>query len=59
MLYATERLDLGPVGYGLLTTTIAVGGRGGTAAHGWITRRISLGDVMRMSSRRSATSHSR
>ena len=48
VLYATERLDLGPIGFGLITTTIAVGGLGGTAAYGWITRRVSLGDVMRV-----------
>jgi predicted MFS family arabinose efflux permease len=48
VLYATERLGLGPVGFGLLTTTMAVGGLAGTAAYGWITRRISLGDLMRI-----------
>ncbi len=47
VLYATERLGLGAVGFGLLTTTMAVGGLAGTAAYGWITRRVSLGDVMR------------
>ena len=47
VLYATERLGLGPVGFGLLTTTMAAGGLVGTAAYGWITRRVSLGDVMR------------
>ena len=48
VLYATERLDLGPIGFGLITTTIAVGGLGGTATYGWITRRVSLGDLMRI-----------
>jgi MFS family permease len=48
VLYAGERLGLGAVGFGLLTTASAVGGIGGTAAYGWITRRISLGDLMRI-----------
>lgn len=48
VLYATERLGMGPVGFGLLTTMSAVGGLAGTASYGWITRRISLGDVMRI-----------
>ncbi len=47
VLYSSERLGLGPVGFGLLTTASAVGGIAGTAAYGWITRRVSLGDVMR------------
>jgi predicted MFS family arabinose efflux permease len=36
------------VGYGLLTTVSALGGLLATGAYGWITRRISLGDVMRI-----------
>ena len=48
VLYATERLGMGPVGFGLLTTMSAIGGLAGTASYGWITRRISLGDVMRI-----------
>jgi len=48
VLYATERLGTGAVGYGLLTTVSAVGGLAGTAAYGWITRRVSLGDLMRI-----------
>jgi MFS family permease len=47
VLYATERLGLGAVGFGLLSTISAVGGLGGTALYGWITRRVSLGNVMR------------
>lgn len=47
VLYATQRLDLGAVGFGLVTTVSAVGGLAGTAAYGWITRRVSLGNVMR------------
>lgn len=48
VLYATQRLGLGSVGFGLLTTVSAVGGLAGTAAYGWITRRVSLGNLMRI-----------
>lgn len=48
VLYATDRLGMGPVGFGLLTTMSAVGGLAGTAAYGWITRHVSLGGVMRI-----------
>jgi predicted MFS family arabinose efflux permease len=48
VLYATERLGMGAVGFGLLTTVSAVGGLLGTALYGWITRRVSLGNVMRI-----------
>lgn len=48
VLYATQRLGLGPVGYGLLTTVSAVGGLLGTALYGAITRRVSLGNIMRV-----------
>jgi predicted MFS family arabinose efflux permease len=48
VLYATERLGLGEVGFGLVTTVSAVGGLAGTASYGWITRRVGLGDLMRI-----------
>ena len=48
VLYATEQLGLGEVGFGLVTTVSALGGLAGTAAYGWITRRMSLGDLMRI-----------
>jgi predicted MFS family arabinose efflux permease len=48
VLYATVRLGLGEVGFGLVTTEGAVGGLVGTASYGWITRRVSLGDLMRI-----------
>lgn len=48
VLYATERLGLHAVGFGLITTVGAVGGLIGTASYGWITRRVSLGDLMRI-----------
>lgn len=48
VLYATQRLGMGEVGFGLLTTVSAVGGLVGMGAYGWITRRISLGSLMRV-----------
>jgi MFS family permease len=48
VLYSTERLGLGEVGFGLITTVIAVGGLLGTATYGWLTARLSLGDLMRI-----------
>jgi predicted MFS family arabinose efflux permease len=47
VLYATERLGLGSIGFGLLTTVSAVGGLLGTSVYGWLTRRVSMGNVMR------------
>jgi predicted MFS family arabinose efflux permease len=48
VLYATKRLGLGPIGFGLLTTVSAAGGLIGTLSYGWITRRVSLGNLMRI-----------
>jgi MFS family permease len=48
VLYATRRLGLGAIGFGLVTTVSALGGLAGTLAYGWITRRVSLGDIMRV-----------
>jgi predicted MFS family arabinose efflux permease len=48
VLYATERLGIGEVGFGLLTTVSALGGLLGTLSYGWITRRVSLGNIMRI-----------
>jgi MFS family permease len=47
VLYAAERLRLGNVGFGLLTTMGAVGGVVGTAVYGWLERRIGLANIMR------------
>jgi MFS family permease len=47
VLYATERLGLGEVGFGLLTTVSAGGGLLGVGLYGRLTRRVSLGDLMR------------
>ncbi|MBW6436657.1 MFS transporter [Actinoplanes hulinensis] len=48
VLYARDRLELGDFGFGLITTVSAVGGLFGTALYGWITARVSLGNVMRI-----------
>jgi predicted MFS family arabinose efflux permease len=47
VLYAMQQLDLGAVGFGLLTTVTAVGGLLGTAAYDWLERHASLGNLMR------------
>jgi len=47
VLYAGQRLGLGAVGYGLMTTISAAGGLVGTGLYGWLTRRVSLGNIMR------------
>jgi MFS family permease len=48
VLYATRHLGLGHVGFGLVTTVSALGGLAGTACYGWITRRVSLANIMRI-----------
>jgi MFS family permease len=48
VLYATRRLGLGEVGFGLVTTVSALGGLAGTVCYGWITDRVSLGNIMRI-----------
>lgn len=47
VLYATQRLDLGAVGFGLLVTAGAVGGVLGTASYDWLEKRTSLAALMR------------
>jgi MFS family permease len=47
VLYAVERLGTGAVGFGLLTTAIAIGGLVGTGMYGWLSARVSLGNIMR------------
>ena len=47
VLYATERLGMSEVGFGLLTTAIALGGVIGTVSYGWLERHFSLADLMR------------
>lgn len=48
VLYATEHLGLGAVGFGLVATVGAAGGLAGVLSYGWITRHVSLGDLMRV-----------
>ncbi len=48
VLYSLDRLHLGAVGFGLLTTAVAVGGLAGTGCYGWIERHIELATVMRI-----------
>ena len=48
VLYADERLGMDEVGFGLLTTAMAVGGVVGVASYGRLERRFSLGDIMRV-----------
>jgi predicted MFS family arabinose efflux permease len=48
VLYARERLGMGEVGFGLVTTAIAVGGLLGTASFGRLQRRFSFGIIMRI-----------
>jgi predicted MFS family arabinose efflux permease len=47
VLYAQHRLGLGSVGFGLLTTIGGAGGLVGTGMYGWLTKRVSLGNIMR------------
>ncbi len=47
VLYAIERLQMGEVGFGLLTTATAVGGLVATTSYGWLERRLSLAVMMR------------
>ena len=47
VLYARDRLGMGAIGFGLITTAIAVGGLLGTASYGWLERHVRLGVIMR------------
>jgi MFS family permease len=47
VLYARQRLGMTALGFGLITTAMAVGGLLGTASYGWLERRVSLGVIMR------------
>ncbi|MGH2512312.1 MAG: MFS transporter [Candidatus Limnocylindrales bacterium] len=48
VLYAGDRLGMNAVGFGLLTTAVALGGLIGTAIYGRLERRFSLADIMRV-----------
>jgi MFS family permease len=47
VLYSRERLGMGALGFGLITTAIAVGGLLGGASYGWLERHVHLGVIMR------------
>lgn len=47
VLYAGQRLGMSAVGFGLLTTAVAIGGVIGTSLYGRLERRFSLGNIMR------------
>ncbi|NRQ32605.1 MFS transporter [Nonomuraea sp. NN258] len=48
VLYVQEQLGLDALGFGLMTTVIGIGGLIGTGLYGAITRRMSLGALMRI-----------
>ena len=48
VLYATEYLGMGPVGYGALTTASALGGFIAIFAFGWLEKRVSFSTLMRV-----------
>lgn len=48
VLYAREQLQMDTVGFGLITTASAIGGIVGTVGYGWLERRLSLADMMRI-----------
>jgi len=47
VLYARERLGMGALGFGLITTALAVGGLLGSVSYGWLERHLRLGVIMR------------
>jgi MFS family permease len=48
VLYARDRLGMNAVGFGLVTTAIAIGGVIGIVSYGWLERHFALGDIMRV-----------
>ncbi len=48
VLYAGERLHMDAVGFGLLTTAVAIGGVIGITSYGRLERRFSLANIMRV-----------
>jgi MFS family permease len=47
VLYARDRLGMSAVGFGLITTAMAVGGLLGSVSYGWLERHVKLGVIMR------------
>lgn len=48
VLYATEHLGMGAVGFGVLTTASALGGLAATVSFGWLERHVSFATLMRV-----------
>jgi MFS family permease len=48
VLYATEHLGMGPVGYGALTTAAALGGIIAIFSFGWLEKHVSFSTLMRV-----------
>lgn len=48
VLYATEHLGMGPVGFGALTTASAIGGLAATMSFGWLERHVSFATLMKV-----------
>ena len=48
VLYATEHLHMGAIGYGMLTTASAAGGLLATMSFGWLERHVSFATMMRV-----------
>lgn len=48
VLYALERLGLGPLGFGLLTMSVGIGGIVGSVAYGRLERSLGLANIMRL-----------
>ncbi len=48
VLYATEHLGMGPVGYGALTTASAIGGMIAIFGFGWLEKHVSFATLMRV-----------
>ncbi|GAA3942708.1 MFS transporter [Microbacterium soli] len=48
VLYATEHLQMGPVGFGALTTASALGGLAATMCFGWLERHVSFATLMKV-----------
>ena len=47
VLYARQWLGMSALGFGVITTAIAVGGLLGTVSYGWLERHVPLGVIMR------------
>lgn len=48
VLYSIERLGLGSIGFGLLTSAGALGGIAGAISYGWLEHNLGLANIMRV-----------